>query len=60
MPDQPKASAPSEEAKERFRAALERKRATEHRTAEAARNTGSVHGPETTGPGQRMFRRKSG
>lgn len=46
--------------KERFREALERKNAAAHRSAEAARNTGSVHGPEVGGSAPRMFRRKSG
>ena len=47
-------------AKERFREALERKNAAAHRSATAARNTGSVHGSEVSGGGARMFRRKSG
>ncbi|MFV0427505.1 MAG: DUF5302 domain-containing protein [Beutenbergiaceae bacterium] len=46
-------------AKAKMRAALERKKASEHLTAEGRRNTGQVHGPEVTG-GRRMFRRKSG
>lgn len=49
-----------EAAKERFREALERKNAAAHRSATAARNTGSVHGSEVSGGGARMFRRKSG
>ncbi|MBL0888519.1 DUF5302 domain-containing protein [Myceligenerans indicum] len=53
-------TAPSEDAKARFREALDRKNEAHHRTAEAERNTGAVHGPETTGPVQKMFRRKSG
>ncbi len=51
---------PSEEAKAKFREALERKNAGRHRTAEGDANTGSVHGSETVGPVQRTFRRKSG
>ncbi|MCB2177910.1 MAG: DUF5302 domain-containing protein [Actinomycetales bacterium] len=51
---------PSEDAKEQFRAALERKNAEAHRSQEAARNTGSVHGPEVAGGGRRAFRRKTG
>lgn len=53
-------TAPSEDAKAKFREALERKKAANHRTEEAERNTGAVHGSETTGPVQKMFRRKSG
>lgn len=56
--DQP--SAVSEEAKEKFRAALERKKTQGHRTADGGRNTGAVHGSETAGPVQRRFQRKSG
>ncbi|MCL3860147.1 DUF5302 domain-containing protein [Actinotalea sp. K2] len=50
----------AEEAKARFREALERKRAAQHKTAEGRRNTGSVHGSETEGGSQRTFRRKTG
>ena len=49
-----------EEAKARFREALEKKSASQHRHNDGQRNTGSVHGSETKGPAQRMFRRKSG
>lgn len=56
--DQP--SAVSEEAKEKFRAALERKKAQAHPSADGSRNTGAVHGAETSGPTQRRFQRKSG
>ena len=52
-------TAPSADAKERFREALERKQGTAHRNAQARRNTGSVHGSEVAGPGKRTFRRKS-
>ncbi|MEE6273253.1 DUF5302 domain-containing protein [Georgenia wangjunii] len=49
------------DAKEKMRAALDRKRAVEHRTAEGRKNTGSVHGSEVgTAATKRMFRRKSG
>lgn len=49
------------DAKEKMRAALDRKKASEHRSAEGLRNTGSVHGSEVTGAeGKRVFRRKSG
>ena len=53
-------SAPNDDVKAKFREALERKKNASHRSAEGAEQTGSVHGPETTGGGQRMFRRKSG
>lgn len=45
--------------KAKMREALERKKESEHITAEGRRNTGQVHGSEVTG-GRRMFRRKSG
>lgn len=48
------------EAKQRFKEALERKKAAEHRSEAAARNDGAVHGPEVTGRGKRSFRRKTG
>jgi hypothetical protein len=51
---------PSEDAKAQFKAALERKNAAAHRSEDAARNTGSVHGPEVSGGGKRAFRRKTG
>ncbi len=50
----------SEDAKAKFREALERKKSAQHRTADAQANTGPVHGSETTGPAQRRFQRKSG
>ena len=52
--------AASEDTKERFREALERKKANGHRTADGQTNTGAVHGSETSGPAQRRFQRKSG
>jgi hypothetical protein len=52
--------APSEEAKARFREALERKSAAARNRGSGQQNTGAVHGSETTGPTQKMFRRKSG
>lgn len=48
------------DAKARFREALERKQGAAHRSAQGRANTGTVHGPETTGPGKRTFRRKTG
>ncbi|WP_448629658.1 DUF5302 domain-containing protein [Cellulomonas soli] len=50
----------SEDAKAKFREALERKKAAHHRTADGSANTGQVHGAETSGPAQRRFQRKSG
>ena len=50
----------SDEAKEKFRAALERKKARGHYSADGGTNTGAVHGSETAGPAQRRFQRKSG
>lgn len=59
--EEPKAAtAPSQDAKARFKEALDRKNAARHRTAAGDVNTGAVHGSETTGPVQKMFRRKSG
>jgi hypothetical protein len=49
----------SEEAKARFREALERKKQASHRSAEGRSADGGVHGPEVTG-GKRTFRRKTG
>ncbi|WP_407318229.1 DUF5302 domain-containing protein [Isoptericola halotolerans] len=60
MSDDKRATAPGDEAKARFKAALEKKNAAHHPTAESGRNTGAVHGSETSGPVQPMFRRKSG
>jgi hypothetical protein len=54
------ATGPGDDAKARFREALERKKAGNHRTAQGSGNTGAVHGSETTGPSQRTFRRRSG
>ena len=51
---------PNDDVKAKFREALERKKAASHRSADGVEHTGSVHGPETDGGGQRMFRRKSG
>jgi hypothetical protein len=53
-------TAPSEDAKAKFREALERKKAATHRTSDGSANTGHVHGSETSGPAQRRFQRKSG
>jgi hypothetical protein len=53
-------TAPSEDAKARFREALDKKNAARHPSEGAEANTGAVHGSETSGPVQKMFRRKSG
>ncbi|WP_344249344.1 DUF5302 domain-containing protein [Isoptericola hypogeus] len=53
-------TAPSEDTKARFREALEKKNAARHPSAGSDGNTGAVHGSETSGPVQKMFRRKSG
>lgn len=55
-----RATAPSEDAKAKFREALDRKNAASHRSEDGESNTGQVHGSETVGPVQRTFRRKSG
>ncbi|MCL2454346.1 MAG: DUF5302 domain-containing protein [Micrococcales bacterium] len=59
--DDKKAGRPSDEAKERFRQALEAKKARSHRAADGVGGDSAVHGSETSGPvGPRQFRRKSG
>ena len=58
--DAPTPAAVSEDAKAKFREALERKKAASHRTSQGSGNTGTVQGSETTGPSQRTFRRRSG
>ncbi len=50
----------SDDAKARFREALERKKSAQHRTAGGANGASAVHGSETSGPTQRRFQRKSG
>jgi len=50
----------SEDAKARFREALERKKSAQHRTAGGSDGAGAMHGSETTGPTQRRFQRRSG
>lgn len=49
-----------DDAKARFREALARKEEAGHRTEQARRNTGAVHGSEVAGTGRRTFRRKTG
>ncbi len=60
MADKERTTAPGADAKARFKEALDKKNAARHRTADGGTNTGAVHGSETAGPVQRMFRRKSG
>lgn len=50
----------SDDAKTKFREALERKKASQHRTEDGASGGAPVRGPETAGPVQRRFQRKSG
>lgn len=56
----PATEAVSEDAKAKFREALDRKKASQHKSAAGSANTGQVHGSETSGPTQRRFQRKSG
>ena len=60
MAQDDKAGAVSEDAKAKYREALDRKKNASHRTADGSTNTGQVHGSETAGPSQRRFQRKSG
>jgi hypothetical protein len=54
------AHGPSEDAKARFREALERKKTQSRPTADGSSAAGSVSGSETSGPVQRQFRRRAG
>lgn len=51
---------PTQDAKAKFREALERKKDKSHPTADGAENTGVVHGPEKESGGPKFFRRKTG
>ena len=51
---------PSEEAKAKFREALERKKAGHHRSAEGSSGSGDVRDADPVAASQRTFRRKSG
>lgn len=53
-------TAPGKDAKARFKEALDRKNAASHRTSDGETKAGAVRGSETSGPVQKMFRRKSG
>lgn len=58
--DQGRPTGASEDAKAKFREALERKKQSAHRSAEGRDTDGGVHGPEVTGSARRTFRRKTG
>ncbi|WP_448060105.1 DUF5302 domain-containing protein [Cellulomonas hominis] len=58
--DESSTAAVSQDAKAKFREALDRKKAGQHRTSDGAAHTNGVHGSETAGPAKREFRRKSG
>lgn len=51
---------PSDEAKAKFREALERKKAGHHRNGEAGSASGPVQDADPVAASQRTFRRKSG
>ncbi|WP_402467934.1 DUF5302 domain-containing protein [Isoptericola aurantiacus] len=55
-----KSQGPDDATKERFKEALAKKHAASHPSADGGRNTGPVHGSETAGQVQPIFRRKSG
>jgi hypothetical protein len=63
MAEEKKANAASDDAKARFRAALEAKNAKARQSSNAGGDDGgqaATKGPEAAGPTQRMFRRKAG
>ncbi|OZB49911.1 MAG: hypothetical protein B7X40_04275 [Cellulomonas sp. 14-74-6] len=60
MADEEHAPTVSEDAKAKFREALERKKSAQHRTTDGSAGSGAVRGSETSGPVQRRFQRKSG
>jgi hypothetical protein len=55
MPDKP-----SDSAKDKFREALERKRAQQHASNGAGQGDSKVHGEHARATARRTFRRKSG
>lgn len=60
-PEADGAEAKVDDLKQKFRAALDRKRDQQvHANAEAAQGTGRVHDAHGRAPGRRSFRRKSG
>ena len=54
------ADKPSDAAKDKFRAALERKQAKQHPHEGASQNSSKVHDKHGAAGGKRTFRRKSG
>ena len=63
MAEAKKANAASDDAKARFKAALDAKNAKARESSgggDGEGATASAKGPETAGPTQRMFRRKAG
>ena len=65
MPDTPDAARPDADAapdqtKDRFRAALERKRSQQHAANADTHGDSKVHGAHARAGGRREFRRKSG
>ena len=60
MADEEHTPTVSEDAKAKFREALERKKGAHHRTADGSGGGAPVRGSETSGPVQRRFQRKSG
>lgn len=50
----------SQEAKDKFREALERKRGRKHPHEAASQNDSKVHSEQAPAGGKRQFRRKSG
>jgi hypothetical protein len=57
---QAKADVPGDPAKDRFRAALERKKSRQHPHQAASQNSSKVHDAHSAAGGKRNFRRKSG
>jgi hypothetical protein len=51
---------PKEDAKDRFREALERKKSKQHPHEGASQNSSKVHDAHSAAGGKRTFRRKSG
>jgi hypothetical protein len=50
----------NDDIKAKMREALEKKQDAKTSSAEGAEGSEKVHGPEVTGPGKRVHRRKSG
>ena len=51
---------PAEDAKEKFKAALERKKGKQHPHEAASQSSSKVHDAASAAGGKRTFRRKSG